>query len=68
LSFQLCDKLVYLSSQVVRVIHEPDVTTKQGRLKARRSRQGPPQTTDDLTDLEALDEVMGHKLNRKLRM
>lgn len=54
---QLKEQLVYLSSQVERVIHEPDVTTKKGRLKSRKSRQGPPPTKDDLTQLEVLDEV-----------
>lgn len=54
---QLKEQLMYLSSQVERVIHEPDVTTKKGRLKSRKSRQGPPPTTDDLTRLEVLDEV-----------
>lgn len=54
---QLREKLVHLTSQMERIIHEPDVTTKQGRLKARKSRQGPPQTADDLTQLEVLDEV-----------
>ncbi|XP_052813336.1 myosin-IIIb-like isoform X3 [Mya arenaria] len=53
---QFRDQLVQLSSKVERVMHEPDVTTKQGRLKSRRSRLGAPSTTDDLTQLEVLDE------------
>ncbi|XP_053386580.1 myosin-IIIb-like isoform X4 [Mercenaria mercenaria] len=53
---KLKEQLVALTSQVERIIHEPDVTTKQGRLKSRKSRQGPPPTTNDLTQLEVLDE------------
>ncbi|KAL4217322.1 Myosin-IIIa [Mactra antiquata] len=53
---QLNERLVYLSSQVERIIHEPDVTTKQGRLKARKTRVSAQPTTNDLTRLEVLDE------------
>ncbi|XP_052238013.1 myosin-IIIb-like isoform X2 [Dreissena polymorpha] len=53
---ELRDQLVKLSSEVERVVNEPDVTTKQGRLKSRRSKLGAPATTDDLTHLEILDE------------
>ena len=42
---------------MVRVIPEPDVTTKQGRLKLGKSRPEPQPTVEDLAKLEVLDEV-----------
>ena len=40
-----------------RVIPEPDVTTKQGRLKSGKVRHEPVHTVEDLAKLEVLDEV-----------
>ena len=44
-------------------VHEPDITTKKGRLKThRKSKKEPLDTADDLTSLEILDEVRGQVL------
>ena len=40
-----------------RVIPEPDVTTKQGRLKSGKTRHEQVHTVEDLAKLEVLDEV-----------
>ena len=47
---------------MVRVIPEPDVTTKQGRLKLGKSRPEPQPTVEDLAKLEVLDEVLTYLL------
>ena len=48
---------------MVRVIPEPDVTTKQGRLKLGKSRPEPQPTVEDLAKLEVLDEVLNYLLS-----
>ena len=53
-----------LASQMERVIPEPDVTTKQGRLKSGKVRHEPVQTVEDLAKLEVLDEVCKHGWGR----
>ncbi|KAL3856081.1 hypothetical protein ACJMK2_015277 [Sinanodonta woodiana] len=53
----LKEKLIALTARMERIIHEPDVTTKQGQLKShRKSRKEPLQSVDDLAMLEVLDE------------
>ena len=47
---------------MVRVVPEPDVTTKQGRLKSGKTRHEPQPTVQDLAKLEVLDEVMLHEV------
>lgn len=49
-------ELVHLASQMERVIPEPDVTTKQGRLKSGKTRHEQVHTVEDLAKLEVLDE------------
>ena len=56
--------IVQLASQMERVIPEPDVTTKQGRLKSGKFRHEPMQTVEDLAKLEVLDEVCKHGWGR----
>ncbi|XP_064598215.1 myosin-IIIb-like isoform X2 [Liolophura sinensis] len=54
---QLKAKLKSLVANTDRVIHQPDITSKRGRLKSRRkSRREGVQTAEDLACLETLDE------------
>ncbi|VDI28329.1 myosin III [Mytilus galloprovincialis] len=50
-------RLKDLTAKMEPKIHEPDITTKKGRLKThRKSKKEPLDTADDLTSLEILDE------------
>ena len=61
--FQFKRRLKDLTAKMEHKIHEPDITTKKGRLKThRKSKKEPLDTTDDLTSLEILDEVRGQVL------
>ncbi|XP_041374247.1 myosin-IIIb-like [Gigantopelta aegis] len=63
----LKNKLCQLTSQMERTVHEPDVTTKHGRLKSRRkSRRECNPTAEDLAQLEVLDEevIVSQLFNR----
>ncbi len=47
-----------LITETGRVLHEPYVTTKHGKLRSKRkSRNQPIAATDDLATLENLEEV-----------
>ncbi|XP_071101472.1 myosin-IIIb-like isoform X1 [Haliotis cracherodii] len=61
------EKLKQLTSEMERTIHEPDITTKHGRMKSRRkSRREAIQTADDLASLETLDDdvIVSQLFNR----
>ena len=56
--FQLREQLMRLIRDTGKVIHEPYVTTKHGRLRSKRkSKREPIPAIDDLATLEDLTEV-----------
>lgn len=56
--FQLKESLLEMITATGRVIHEPYVTTKHGKLRSKRkSNNEPISATDDLATLENLEEV-----------
>ncbi|CAG2195488.1 DFNB30 [Mytilus edulis] len=57
-------RLKDLTAKMEPKIHEPDITTKKGRLKThRKSKKEPLDTADDLTSLEILDEETSLAVN-----
>ncbi len=56
--FQVQEKLLELILETGKVLHEPYVTTKHGKLRSKRkSNNDPIAVVDDLALLEDLEEV-----------